>query len=266
MKQQFDSHITQMERQGYTVLPGLLTGAECDEAAENLERLAAERDRGGHECVFNKGRVFERIYQVPALLEFVRYFLGEDALLSSAHGSILPPGTGGGGLHADGAITGHNRSASMAAADGGRRITSHVLSCNVIWCISDFTATNGATQVVPGSHLWETLEMRPDGLQQARIVEAERGSALVFNVNTWHGSSANTSEQKRYALLTPWRRYWTRCEYEMARMVDPDVLARAGDLGEVVFGLAAQSPYLELWQWDRDKGQPRPEWSGLARD
>ena len=264
-EKELDSHAERMRADGYTVLPALLDADECDEARRQLDRLEPERARGGFECLFNKARVFERLYQVPELLRLVRYFLGEDALLSAAHGSILPPGSGGGGLHADGAITGHNRTASQAAADGGRRITSHIMGFNVIWCISEFTSTNGATRLAPGSHLFEGTEQPPDAEEKARPVEAPRGSALVFDVNIWHGPSANRSQEARYAAMTPWRRYWQRCEYEMARVVDAGVLARAGEEGRRVFGLGAQAPYLEVWQWDRERGEPKPEWEGLAR-
>jgi len=264
-KTDFDAHVARMRADGYTVLPELLQADECDEAQRQLDRLEPQRGRGGFECLFNKARVFERFYQIPDLLRFVRFFLGEDALLSAAHGSILPPGAGGGGLHADGAITGHNRGASQAAADQGRRITSHVMGFNVIWCISEFTADNGATQLAPGSHLFEGLEQPPDAGEKARPIEAPRGSALVFDVNIWHGPSANRSDRARYAAMTPWRRYWQRCEYEIARLVDKEVLARAGEEGPRIFGLGAQAPYLEVWQWDRERGMPKAEWEGLAR-
>jgi ectoine hydroxylase-related dioxygenase (phytanoyl-CoA dioxygenase family) len=154
----------------------------------------------------------------------------------------------------------------MAPADNQRRITGHVLALNLIFCISEFTKTNGATQLLPGSHTFETLDQPPEALKNARIVEAPQGAVLVFNVNTWHGASKNSSDQTRYALLTPWRRFWTRCEYEIARIVKPEVLTRAGDEGKAIFGLEAQAPYLDHWQWDRSTGAPKAEWTHLKRD
>ncbi|NKB69105.1 MAG: hypothetical protein GKR89_18710 [Candidatus Latescibacteria bacterium] len=264
-QEEFDQHVLHMQLQGYAVLPAILTPDECAEGIDQLNRLARQREQGGFELLFNKARIFERSYQVPQLIRFIRHFLGADALLSSMHGSILPPGSGGGGLHADGAITGHNRSQSLAAADGQRRITSHIIALNTIHCLTPFTATNGATQLVPGSHLYDGLDLPADHLRQARIVAAEAGSVLVFNVNTWHGSSANQSEAARYAVLNPWRRQWTRCEYEVARLVKPEVVDRAGEDGKIIFGQGATPPYLEMWQWDREQGGPKGEWAHLHR-
>lgn len=252
---EFSHHVEQLKAQGYTILPPQLTEAECDEARTQLDRLAKERDRGGLELIFNKARVFERLYQIEPLIRLVRHFLGEDAQLSSMHGSVLAPGEGKGGLHADGALTGHNRAQSMSSADAGQRITSHVLGLNTIWCISDFTETNGGTQLVPGSHLAPTLDIDTNALDQAVIMVAPMGSVVVFNVNIWHGPSQNRTDQNRYAVLNPWRRHWTRCEYEMAEVVEPDVLERAGS-ARVIFGQDAQAPYVERWQWDRVGGVP----------
>ena len=249
-------HATQIRQQGFTILPPQLAVIECEEAQAHLDKLAEQREHGGFELIFNKAAVFERMLYVPDVLALVRHMLGADALLSAMHGSRLDPGAGGGGLHADGAITGHNRAASMAAADAGRRITSHVMALNTIWCISEFTADNGATQLVPGSHLHDSLEIPSDALQRACPMEAAQGSVVVFDVNTWHGPSMNKSRDSRYAVLNPWRRRWQRCEYEMARVVDPGVLQRAGD-NAIIFGLDAVAPTVERWRWDAATGQPK---------
>ncbi len=114
----FYRQVDEVKEQGFTILHPALTSAECDEARSELDRLVRDRDCGGLELIFNKARIFERFYRIDALLRLVRHFLGADALLSSMHGSVLAPGEGGGegSLHADGAITGHNRELSMSAA------------------------------------------------------------------------------------------------------------------------------------------------------
>ena len=155
-RDEFDEHVLRIQLDGYTVLPGLLTSDECEQAQKELDGLSEKNVWLGN--LFNKARVFERVYQISSLLEVIRYFLGQDAVLSGVYGSILHAGTGGGGLHSDGSITGPNRLDSLAPADKNLRITSHVLGFNVIFCISDFTKTNGATRVVPGSYKYQAFE------------------------------------------------------------------------------------------------------------
>src|SRR5438876_8454075 len=156
----FQQHILALDIQGFTVLEGLLTPAECDEARAELERIfAAERElpgapHGPHGAqaygLMNKAPVFERLYQLPSLLRLVRHFLGEDAVLSSIQAHRMHPGAPAQGLHYDGSITGPFKSAP--AADRGRRIVGHTLGLNVAFCVSPYTRANGATRVVPGSH------------------------------------------------------------------------------------------------------------------
>ncbi len=263
---EFETHVKSIKEDGYTVLPGMLTNDECDTGTEELERLVKEKERGGMECVFNKARVFERIYQLPEHLRLLRHFLGPDARLGGAHGRITKPGEGDGGLHADGAVTGQLRARSQAPFDEGRRIISHVLGLNNIFCISEFTSTNGATRVVPGSHRIESNEISDSAVDEARIIEAERGSVIVFVSIIWHGTSKNTTAGKRYAVVTPWGRSWSRGAYDLSRIVKPDVLERAGDEGQFIFGLKSRAAYLEHWQWDRETGEPKPEFAELKQN
>jgi len=249
-------HIARLKLHGFTVLPPQLTAAQCDEAQSHLDRLAEDRDRGGFELIFNKARIFEQLYQTLPVLALIRGVLGADALLSAMHGSIVRPGEGGGGLHADGILTGHTRPTSMSLADGGKRITSHVLALNTVWCISEFTLANGATRLAPGSHHHEGLDMPQGALERAEPVAAERGSVILFNVNTWHGPSKNETPANRYAVLNPWRRHWQLCEFEMGRVARPEVLERAGEQ-RIIFGEDAVSPTMERHLWDSIVGRPK---------
>ncbi len=271
----FDEHTLQVELAGYTVMPGLLSPEECDEARGELERLYREEQalpgapRGPHGGQIynlqNKGRVFERLYQLPPLLSLLRHFLGEDCVLSSVQAHIVLPGAPAQGLHRDGSLTGPNR--APAPADRGRRIVSHVLGFNVVFCISDFTRENGATRLVPGSHRLRVHDVPHESpLPGEVIVEAERGAALVFNIGTLHGASTHRGAAPRYAVMTPWRRPWLRPESDLSRRVLPDVLERAGPEGRVIFGFASRPPYTDRWQWDAGQGRPKPEWRSLERD
>ena len=262
---EFADHTEAMRRDGYAILPGSVSDDECEAARRELDRLWPDRESEQLECLFNKARIFERFYQIPIVLRFIRHFLGEDAFMNSLHSSIVEPGADEGVLHSDGSISGHLRGTSMAAADGGRRITSHVISLTTIYCISDFTRGNGATQLVPGSHLHESNDIPEGPLESGCLVEAKRGSAIVLNANLWHGTSKNETDQRRYAVVIPWRRFWTRGEYALARVVRPDVLQRAGVEGRKIFAIEALEQYLESWQWDRSTGRPKPEFRRLER-
>ena len=272
--EEFQDHVLRLKLDGFTLLPGMLTREECAEAQRELERIfeeekdlsdAAQGPPGGQAyALFNKARIFERLYQIEPVLRLVRHFLGEDAVLGSMQCHMVMPGAPAQRLHSDGSQTGPNR--ASAAADEGRRIVSHVLAFNVVYCISDYTKQNGATRLVPGSHRIAAREL-PDGpIPGAKVIEAERGGVLIFNISIWHGSSEHRGTEPRYAVMNPWRRQWLRPEADLSRIVKPEVLERAGADGPTIFGFTARPAELDRWQWDIPQGRPKPAWRHLQKD
>ena len=65
------------------------------------------------------------------------------------------------------------------------------LEVEAMFALTDFTIANGATNVVPGSHLWAPKRQpEPHEILQA---EMPAGSALVYLGSTLHGGGANTT-------------------------------------------------------------------------
>jgi ectoine hydroxylase-related dioxygenase (phytanoyl-CoA dioxygenase family) len=61
----------------------------------------------------------------------------------------------------------------------------------IMCALSDFTAENGGTLVIPGSHLWDD-ERKPE-LKEAIPTVMKAGSALIFLGSTFHAGGANTT-------------------------------------------------------------------------
>jgi ectoine hydroxylase-related dioxygenase (phytanoyl-CoA dioxygenase family) len=70
---------------------------------------------------------------------------------------------------------------------------------NIVWCVDDFTEANGATRLVPGSHL---ADASPTYGQPYDSIPAEmaKGSVLVWHGSLWHGGGANTTDQRRVGI------------------------------------------------------------------
>ncbi|HWS47552.1 MAG TPA: phytanoyl-CoA dioxygenase family protein, partial [Acidimicrobiia bacterium] len=71
--------------------------------------------------------------------------------------------------------------------------------CNSMWALTDFTEANGATRVIPGSHL---RDHNPDYGAPYDSVPAEmpKGSVLVWHGSLWHGGGANTTGARRIGV------------------------------------------------------------------
>ena len=71
-------------------------------------------------------------------------------------------------------------------------------------CDGNSSASNGATRIVPGSHISELTDVPSVGhrLERDAIpVIATKGSMMLLNGAAWHGPSDNLSEEHRVILL-----------------------------------------------------------------
>ncbi len=67
-----------------------------------------------------------------------------------------------------------------------------------LWAVTDFSSENGATRIVPGSHLWE--EERQPRAEEVIPAEMPAGSAIIYAHNLIHGGGANTTGEPRTAV------------------------------------------------------------------
>ena len=92
-----------------------------------------------------------------------------------------------------------------------------------MWALTDFSAENGATRIIPGSHRWEQDRMPC----QDEIVAAEMpaGSVLIYTCGVLHGGGDNRSDDVRTGLALQYALGWLRQE-ENQYIVNPPEIAR----------------------------------------
>lgn len=95
----------------------------------------------------------------------------------------------------------------------------------MIWALTDFTAENGATRVVAGSHRYLRAWHRPDLSRCAQSV-MPKGSALLYLGSTWHGGGANRSGCTRTGLINTYSLGWLRPESNHILEVPPQTARR----------------------------------------
>lgn len=98
---------------------------------------------------------------------------------------------------------------------------------NTIWALTDFTAENGATRVVPGSVGWpDDRKAEDDEICQA-IMPA--GSVLIYTGSVFHGGGENRSDEDRIGLNITYSLGWLRQEENQYLSCPPEI---ARDLPE----------------------------------
>ena len=80
-----------------------------------------------------------------------------------------------------------------------------------IWALTDFTAENGATHVVLGSHRHISMGENVDFSDNQQAI-MPKGSLLFYLGSTWHGAGENQSNDARMGLINNYSLGWLRPE------------------------------------------------------
>jgi ectoine hydroxylase-related dioxygenase (phytanoyl-CoA dioxygenase family) len=68
-----------------------------------------------------------------------------------------------------------------------------------MWAITDFTDENGATCVIPGSHLRDQSPTYGEKYETEPAV-MKKGSVLVYHGSLWHGGGSNRTAERRVGI------------------------------------------------------------------
>jgi len=192
------SHVATIAERGYTIVHDAIEAALLDELTEELHRLEVDlgivpagNDFEGSQTVriYNllaHGKVFERIPVHANVLPIVEGVLDKGCLISSLSSIAICAGETPQPIHADDQLMPIPKPHPPTV-------------CNTMWALTDFTEANGATRIIPGTHL---ADSSPDYGAPYDSIPAEmpRGSVLVWHGSLWHGGGANTSADRRIGV------------------------------------------------------------------
>jgi hypothetical protein len=200
--------IAVLERDGGVIIEDFLSRESLDGLSEDLlpllERQSTGRDGfAGFKtrrlsALFAHTRHCAEIATHPLYLKPAEHFLcrprevwvggnkvslAADVRIGVTQAIQLAPGQGAQPLHRD------DTAFLWRHPTGGREGR-----VQVICAMSEFTAENGGTLVIPGSHKWDD-ERKPE-LSEAVSTVMKAGSALIFLGSTFHAGGANTTESE----------------------------------------------------------------------
>jgi ectoine hydroxylase-related dioxygenase (phytanoyl-CoA dioxygenase family) len=221
--EQLAAHRERIARDGYTILERVIEPELVAALAHDLQRLEEEYDvkpaRNPFEGtrtvrIYNllvHGTLYEQIPVHEAVLPLVEAVLDPGCLVSSLSSISIDPGEQAQPIHADDQLLPLPK--------------PHLpIVCNTMWALTDFTEANGATRVVPGSHV---RDRSPAFGKHYDSIPAEmpRGSVLVWHGSLWHGGGANRTGQRRVGIAMNYCAGWVR-QQENQQLGIPREVAR----------------------------------------
>jgi hypothetical protein len=236
-----------LDQNGYLNLGMLLSSQQVQKINERIHLLMnLEGDHAGSELLdspyirhpkeagadrladlVNKGEEFDIFYTHPRVLAGIAHVLGRSIKLSSLNYRSAKPGMGLQKLHVDW---------HEAVAPG------HYTVCNSIWLLDDFSRKNGATRIVPGTHLSGSLPQdilpnpelsHPDEV----IIDAPAGSVFIFNSHAWHGGTNNQTSKERRSIHSYFCRSDQPQQVDQSRYIKKETLNRLSPPAVKILGI-----------------------------
>lgn len=256
----FEQCWEQYEADGYVIFPGIMPADEVErQRAALLPFIEADvRGRNVFEGVqsnriyamLGKDPIFTDLVTHPLQLAFAERELGQSCLLSACLAINLRPGETVQPWHMDDE---HCRQPMPRKA----------LGVSTFWTIDPMTEDNGATEVIPGSHLWGQVKLnganslahfstKEDGGQDddpgahPDAVKAimPAGSLMIAKGTLWHRGGANRSDAPRLIVTPQYCPGWMRPLETMLLAVTSEKAAALPKRAQELLGYSIHEPFM----------------------
>lgn len=222
-----------IRRDGYAIVPDLISQDEVREIKRSLApwlrgELMGRNDFEGFRservyALLAKAPPVARIVEHPTVLAVLDQLLTPHYRLSGCLAINVHPGETPQGWHADDAYVWVPRPRPM-------------MGVSTIFAFDDFTESNGATEVIPGSHLWGAEEQPQADDPRAQKVTMRAGSALIFAGTLVHRGGAHRGSDPRLAITPQYCEPWVRQIENMVLAVPPEVARRYSERVQELLG------------------------------
>ena len=240
MRFDLEAHAGAIEKNGYTIIEDFMDAARLAEVRRALEPyLGTHSGRNpfeGHstERVYTlvaRARVFWDIALDARVLALCERFLLPNFLLTASQAICIRPGERPQAFHYDDTFYTVPRPRPM-------------ISISTIAAVDEFTAENGGTEVIAGSHLWgDDWSSRVQGAKP-ETVRMPAGACVMFSGTLVHRGGENRSKASRLAFSNQYCQPWAR-QQENFLLGVPAEVARAMPLRlQEMLGYSIHPPFM----------------------
>jgi len=232
--------LADLERDGCAVVPEVVPRPVVDAIrADVLPRFQHGAGRNNFEgfatqrlyTVMAKTLVCNPLVEHPLVLGVLDRLFEPNYLLSQLQVINILPGEAAQPLHHDDRIYPFPR-------------PRRPLGAAAIWAIDDFTADNGATVVIPGSHRWDDRLPTAEDEARARPVVMPAGSVVIFTGTLWHGGGANRTDRPRLGVAAQYCAPFLRQQENLTLGIPPAQVARCSEHVRRLIGYSIFPPFV----------------------
>ena len=235
------------QAEGYLIIENFISDKTVDEIRDLVIEMANYEKREGESYFYpfdksgltqrvwnltNKRQQFRELLEIEELSEIMNFIFRRPTNhqlfhLSSFQANILHPGAERQKLHVDTPFP--------------EPLPPWPAKANSIWLLDDFTKQNGATEIVPHSHVNTNKPKKEDDkLIKCIKAVAPRGSVLFTHGNLWHRAGANLSSNPRVGLLCSFAASYMKeiaSEEDQSIVISEEVKANASQRLSAILGL-----------------------------
>lgn len=257
-----DACAAEIRERGFTVIPDFMDAATIQAVRDGLAPyMGQHRGRNAFEgfsteriyTLVARGKVFEDLTEEPRVLAILDRFLQPGYLLTASQSIQILPGEAAQDLHTDDGFYRQPRPRPP-------------ISMTVIAAVDAFTAENGATEVIPGSHLWGDLgdSVRAKGAETMESLlvpmEMPAGACLVMAGTCVHRGGANRTERPRLAFTNQYCEPWGRTQENFFLGVPPDRARAMSPRLQTLLGYDIHPPFMGMVSSVHPRKALEPNW------
>ena len=215
--------VFELQLHGWCLLEEVIPAQEVGAVRQSIEQTAQEWAKSQPNSkpsasisvkdILNLDQSFTPYLAHEKILGPARALWGPYIRFRTAKGLVEYPGTKRANFHADGPYI---QGAPMRVCAPYPDV---VMKLTTVWMFSDFSAENGGTWLIPGSHRAENN--RTGGLDvpvphpSEVQVTGQAGSVILFDSRLWHSNGENRSDGVRVGAVMTYFPWWLNQEISM---------------------------------------------------
>lgn len=247
------AHAERLRRQGYSIIPDFLSPETLRAVRAGLAPfLGSHNGRNNFEgyktervyTLVARGKLFEQIACDARVLALLDQFLKPGYLLTASQAICIHPGETPQPIHSDDSFYPVPR-------------PRPAISISTIVAVDPFTADNGGTEIIPGSHDWSDARIagmydghdadapvKPELERRLQPLLMPAGACVVFQGTLLHRGGANRSTAPRLAFSNQYCEPWARTQENFFLGIPPQLVRGMSPRAQQLLGYDIWAPFM----------------------